>query len=57
MRMYHLVLLRPIPHLGLTTTSSACQIKIFQTVTVGASKDDFIPIFVKPVEDRLNLVM
>jgi hypothetical protein len=57
MRMYHLALLRPIPHLGLTTTSSACQIKIFQIVTVGASKDDFIPVFVKLVDDRLKLVM
>jgi hypothetical protein len=32
--VYLLALLRPIPRLGLTTTSSACRVKIFQIVTL-----------------------
>jgi hypothetical protein len=32
MRMYRLASLRPIPCLGLTTISSACRVKIFQTL-------------------------
>jgi hypothetical protein len=57
MQMYRLALLQPIPHLCLTKTSSVCRVKISDCDFVSESKDGFIPISVKPVDDRLNLVM